>query len=657
MLAQAKKGAFPMRYGLVAGGVLLLLLALLLAIVPGTEGRRASAKTRAAGTGPDSSAPVPEAHESVALRGRVQDARGLPVAAQVLAFEAGPSVTREGLEQHVAAEALEAPPRATATTGPDGDFLLRVPEDRYHLLAEVGGRPAALALDVHPGPSEVLLVVTDGERLTGQVVDVAGGVARARVTVVSLAPVRRLREVESDETGAFEVEGLLPQARYGVWARAAGHGQRVVLVPASRPATVMLPCALRVEGRVLERGVAAPGARVSPRGGGPEVRADGAGRFVLEGLDCSGRTELLAESATGVGELAIEPLSEDTSGLDISLEMAGGLRVRVVEARSGRLLEGASVQSPAAPEAVWREEDVGRFRAALLRPGPHGLIVRAPGHGAVQRVIEVGAGPETEAEVELPPESVLAGRVLGPEGLGMEGARIHLIGPGLSGAEEVLTGADGRFEVRGLTDDTYELRVERPGYLSMRRELRLPRTEPLELSLAPAAAVTVKVLGARGEPVEEVAVSLSRVGEGRGETVREEGTDARGSVHFGGLVPGSYIAKARAPGYLTSEPVPVEAWDEEAVPVSLVLREGLTLSGRVRDARGAPVGEAEVVLMGDGTSMGSTRTDAQGRFTLPGLVPGRVRLRVEKFGHPMREVELEVPASNLELMLEGPRFE
>jgi hypothetical protein len=63
-------------------------------------------------------------------------------------------------------------------------------------LAEVGGWPAALALDVHPGPSEVRLVVTDGVRLM----------------------------------------------------------------------TVMLPCALRVEGRVLVRGVAAPGARVRPRG-------------------------------------------------------------------------------------------------------------------------------------------------------------------------------------------------------------------------------------------------------------------------------------------------------------------------------------------------------------------------------------------------------
>ena len=644
-----------MRYRFVAAGALLLLLALLLALVSGgTEGRRASAKTRAAGTRPDVSEPALAAHERTALRGWVQDAQGLPVAARVLAFEAGPALTREGLEQHVAADALETPARATVTTGPDGAFLLRVPEGRYHLLAEVDGRPAALTLEVEAGASEVRLVVTDGERLTGQVVDVAGGVARAHLTVVSLAPVRRLREVESDETGAFEVEGLLPQARYGVWARAPGHGSRGVLVAASRPATVMLPCALRVEGRVLERGVAAPGARVRPRGGGPEARADGAGRFVLEGLDCSGRTELLAESATGVGERALEPLSEDTSGFDISLETAGGLRVRVVEARSGRLLEGASVQSPDVPEAVWREEDVGRFRAAPLRPGPHALLVRAPGHGAVQRVLEVLSGAETEVELELPPESVLWGRILGPEGLGMQGARLHLLGPGLSGGEEFVSGAEGRFEVRGLAEDTYELRVERPGYLSVTRELRLPRTEPLELSLAPAAAVAVKVLGARGEPVEDAPVSLTLVGEGRGETVREAVTDARGGVHFGGLVPGSYLAKARAPGYLPSEPVPVEAWDEEAVPLSLVLREGLTLSGRVRDTRGMPVAEADVVLMGEGTGVGRSRTDGQGRFTLSGLGPGRVRLLVEKFGHPMREVEVQVPASNLELMLEGP---
>ncbi|MCP3138071.1 carboxypeptidase-like regulatory domain-containing protein [Pyxidicoccus sp. QH1ED-7-1] len=470
---------------------------------------------------------------------------------------------------------------------------------------------------------------------------------------MSLAPVRPLREVETDETGAFEVEGLPAQARYGVWARAEAHGERVLVVPASRPATVPLPCALRVEGRVLERGVAAPGARVRLRAGDLEAQADKAGRFVLEEVDC-GRAELYAESATGVGQRVLEALSEDTSGLDLELEAAGGLLVRVVSASSGRELAGASVQSPASPEARWREEGAGHFRAVPLLPGSHSLIVRAPGHGAVQRTVTVDAGPETKVEIALQSESVLAGRVLGPEGLGLEGARIQLTGAGRSGAAEQRTGADGRFEVRELTGDTYALRVERPGYLSVTRELRLPRTEPLELTLFPAAALDVKVQGARGAPVEAASVSLSLVGEGRGETVREEEVDAQGRVHFGGLVPGSYIVQARAPGHITSAPLPVEAWTEDAAPITLVLREGLTLSGRVRDDRGMPVNEAEVGVLEEGTAVSSARTDAEGRFTLSGLVPGRLRLRVEKFGHRTRDAEVLVPASSVELLLEGP---
>jgi hypothetical protein len=640
-----------MRYGLVAGGAVLLLLVLLgVGLTPG--GVDASPGAGASGADASALAPDPLAGITV-LQGRVQDARGAPVAARVLVFEAGPAETQEGLERRVATGALEARERASVPTDPRGAFSLRIPDGRYHLLAEVEGRPAALALEVQPGPAEVLLVVADGERLQGRVVDALGGVPRARVTVMSLAPVRRLREVESDETGAFEVEGLPAQARHGLWARAEAHGERVLLVPASRPATVPLPCTLRVEGRVLERGAVAPGARVWSRAGDVEARADDAGHFVLEGLDC-GRAELYAESATGVGQRVLEALGADTSGLELELEAAGGLHVRVVEARSGRALAGASVESPASPEARWREEGVGHFRAAPLLPGSHVLLIRAPGHGAVQRTVTVDAGPATQLEVTLQPESVLAGRILGPEGLGMEGARIDLTGPGRGGAPEVRTGADGRFEVRELTGDRYDLRVERPGYLPVMREVRLPRTEPLELTLWPAAAVAVKVYGARGAPVEEASVSLTLVGEGRGEMVREEGTDARGGVHFGGLVPGSYKVQARAPGHLTSEPVPVEAWGEDAVPVRLTLREGLTLSGRVRDARGAPVGEAEVGVLEEGTSVSSARTDAQGRFTLSGLVPGRLRLRVEKFGHPTRDTEVVVPAPSVELLLEGP---
>lgn len=378
-----------------------------------------------------------------------------------------------------------------------------------------------------------------------------------------------------------------------------------------------------------------------------EARTEAPARDAMEGRE-RGRAEL----PTGTVRRVPEPLRQLTSRVEP--EEAGALHVRVVDARSGRALEGASVQSSTAPEVTWREEGVGQFRATPLPPGPQVLIIRAPGHGAVQRTVTVDAGPETQVEVALPPEYVLAGRVLGPEGLALEGAHVVLTGPGRGGAPDVRTGPDGRFEVHELMDDTYDLRVERAGYLPVAREVQMPQPRPMELSLSPAAAVNVKVLGARGEPVEEASVSLALVGEGRGETVREEGTDARGDVHFGGLVPGSYIAQARAPGYLASGPVAVEAWDEDSAPVTLVLRQGLTLTGRVRDERGMPVSEAEVGILEEGTSVGGVSTDAQGRFTLSGLVAGRHRLRVEKPGHPPRDLEVAVPATEVELMLEGP---
>src|SRR5688500_9792297 len=98
MWARAEEGGFPMRYRLVTGGALLLLLALLaVAIAPGgAEGPRASAEARAPGTGTGSSSTAldPTASEDAALSGWVQDARGAPVAARVLAFEAGPAETQ-----------------------------------------------------------------------------------------------------------------------------------------------------------------------------------------------------------------------------------------------------------------------------------------------------------------------------------------------------------------------------------------------------------------------------------------------------------------------------------------------------------------------------------------------------------------------------------
>lgn len=221
----------------------------------------------------------------------------------------------------------------------------------------------------------------------------------------------------------------------------------------------------------------------------------------------------------------------------------------------------ASVEAPAASTGT------GLVGSAQAR-----FIARGHIREAAQRTVTVGRGLEAHVESTPQPTGVLMGRILGPEGLGLEGARIELSGLRGDEATQVRTGPDGRFETRGLEEETYELRVTHPRHLPVVREIRLPRTEPLELALSPAAAVLVKVYGERGEPVEQATVSLWLVGEGRGETVREEATSAQGSVRFGELVPGSYVARVRAPGCLSPQPIPVEAWDEESEPVTLIVQ-------------------------------------------------------------------------------------
>lgn len=251
MSALDDKGGGPLRYWLLAGGGLLLLL-VGLAVV------RFSKWPRAASQGNTAQEENPADGAGASLRGWVEDERGFPVAgARVLAFaphtargpaspcpSAGPDShlfsqncpeALAMLEQRVASGGLVPRPLAATTTGKGGDFTLRVPEGSYHLLAEVGGRPIAVARRLGPGLSQVRLAVTDSTHLSGRVVDAAGGVPHARITVVGLEPLRLLHELESDETGAFEVAGLLPETRFGLWARAkkGAPGQALLEVDAT----------------------------------------------------------------------------------------------------------------------------------------------------------------------------------------------------------------------------------------------------------------------------------------------------------------------------------------------------------------------------------------------------------------------------------------
>jgi len=87
--------------------------------------------------------------------------------------------------------------------------------------------------------------------------------------------------------------------------------------------------------------------------------------------------------------------------------------------------------------------------------------------------------------------------------------------------------------------------------------------------------------------------------------------------------------------------------DEDATNADLRLEPGLTFAGRVTDLEGKPVTNAEAMLTFWTEHMGSsfgppTKVDAEGRFEIPGLPPGRhygVNVTAKGFGQDNRNIE------------------
>jgi Carboxypeptidase regulatory-like domain len=132
--------------------------------------------------------------------------------------------------------------------------------------------------------------------------------------------------------------------------------------------------------------------------------------------------------------------------------------------------------------------------------------------------------------------------------------------------------------------------------------------------LGASSLPTVAVLDGRGAPVPDCMVELHLPGQGREDTL-SVGAEACGAVQLGEVRPGDYLLSAEAPGFLRSErPVHLTAGPSAR---TLVLADGVALSGHVVDASGRPVPGVSVVAS---PINAVARSDGMGafRFSVPG---------------------------------------
>ena len=390
--------------------------------------------------------------------------------------------------------------------------------------------------------------------------------------------------------------------------------------------------------------------------------------FVFRAVPPGSTMTLAVRGGRSSARIAEAPLSPgETRDLVVPVATAATLRVEVADAE-GMPIDAASVlvrprgndlgthlQSQSA-----RTDAQGTCTFASIDPGEYTIETTMRGRAPERTEVALTRQNEPHVvRVTLREGGSVTGVVHAPDGTPVAGARVAhhpsesipllgdlaaSLGPNYlnqvsrSGAE---TDEHGRFRLTGITDedeflvvaahDDYAPGIARGAHIG---------DQDVVVTLQPQATVHgVVVAKASGEPIPEFTASLLRTTFLVMKTpiAREAVSDRDGAFRFAGIPIDSYTLDIAADGY-----GPLQK--SVRVPQSgrldlgrLELDRAASVRGIVHDESGMPIANALVrkrrgamadnpmlaMLMGSGAS---TRTDADGRFLLDGLAPGRLQL-------------------------------
>jgi hypothetical protein len=357
----------------------------------------------------------------------------------------------------------------------------------------------------------------------------------------------------------------------------------------------------------------------------------------------------------------------------VALGPASWLDGQVID-RRGEPVAGVTIDATPLPglgePEPWRATSAadGAFRLDTIPAGP--IRLRATGPGLALSVVEAFA-PERGVVLVVDGLQDLGGDVIGAPEL-VRRAQVRLEGSSLWPPLVQTANEKGGFLFSDLVDGVYGMvaivPAEKPGdpeYASIPLENIAPGAH-VSLALISAQRVPVKVVSPDGSPVPKARVTLGYASVGLLQQIAE--TDELGEASLGPVVPGPYMVRADADGYLPSESAAVEVGGAAVERQTLTLVRPGRIVGTVVDDDGRPVPEASIVVDADtlyspgeamirartfgalqrAGSLGVTRgsvppiplvgegedeagtwdqSDERGDFSLDLLMPGRYRLR------------------------------
>ena len=549
-------------------------------------------------------------------------------------------------------------------SGPDGRYAKPGVSTEFglSLYARAEGYARAAVFEAEEGRADFRL--RPGDVLVGRVLSPEGDpAAGARVAVAGNHMVRPGYQdtdtgfAVADGEGRFRIGGLRHDVLHTLLVESPGAARLLIETgaPSEEGGTLDLGDLRLGESRAIEgRVVDAAGEPLPDRGvvlAGPAGkwsgeryvnrltrRSDDLGRFRFHDLGPGSYEVSLSDEGGNVPAKASVELGAEKDVLDVVLGMPTGGEIRVLATDpEGNPLPGIalgisgpdyrrSAKSGEDGRAVFDGVPKGETRVSAFDTGrPHRWVSEDPSGTVV---------PPGTAEVRLVlhPVGVIRGRVVGPDGKGLEGEQVHYHPPEKPFGQIAVSAADGSFELGPPAGKP--MVIELYGYVQAKgpqRQVRSSfRTEPVTVT-GPAEGVelralpvendrtlTVRLLDLEDRPLPGFAITYFLEGsnsfpitDGNGE-VRLEGLRAE-EVQFGVSPQGVAPDQPDPVPEGAVLPANVKVMPEGQV-VTLRLRKGVPFEGIVLDSGGAPAEGATVMIQTADYAVSQGRTDGAGRF-------------------------------------------
>lgn len=375
------------------------------------------------------------------------------------------------------------------------------------------------------------------------------------------------------------------------------------------------------------------------------------GSFTIGYLPAGNFKVLVTEgmSFAGITRVELRGVAADTKDLRITVGTAKSLRGRVVDP-DGKPVAGAQVDAwPSTGRSYGnaRSGADGSFEMGGLEDVAYEVRATSPGgmrftdYGVTLNARWLGVKvanvrpPRDDVVLTLRADLSIEGVAIGADGKPLANRVVRADRLSKRDPDEVSgfadppgcqTDADGRFEITGLAPGEFRLvalgLAPKPEAFPMLGAERVTAgTRGVRAILGTFATIVGVVVDETGAPVARATVMAMEASESRSATE----TSADGAFELKQLDAGStYDLHASAKG---KAPAKLERVASGAKGVRLALAVGLSASGRLLGTDGKPIANTSIVLTTDASpARAFGKTDAEGRFTVTGLLPGRYRV-------------------------------